>query len=82
MKRIIELILVIAYNLSLLAGASYLIVAHDFSAWIYLLALMFGAMCEAATLALVPILNWLLLISSRAFLQGMKMFSLYLAKAA
>ena len=43
MKRIIELILVIAYNLSLLAGASYLIVAHDFSPWIYLLVLMFGA---------------------------------------
>jgi hypothetical protein len=35
--------LVVFYNLALLAGASYLIVAHDLSAWLYLLALLFAA---------------------------------------
>ena len=43
MSRTIEIVLVIIYNLSLLAGASYLIVVHDFSAWMYLLALIFAA---------------------------------------
>ena len=43
MKRIIELILVIAYNLSLLAGSAYMIVEHDWSAWILVVALMFAA---------------------------------------
>lgn len=43
MSRTVEIVLVIAYNLALLAGASYLIVVHDFSAWLYLLALMFAA---------------------------------------
>jgi hypothetical protein len=42
-SRTVEIVLVIAYNLALLAGASYLIVVHDFSAWLYLLALMFAA---------------------------------------
>ena len=43
MSRTVEIGLVIAYNLALLVGASYLIVKYDFSAWIYLLALMFAA---------------------------------------
>ena len=43
MSRTVEIVLVIAYNLALLAGTSYLIVAHDFSAWMYLLALIFAA---------------------------------------
>ena len=43
MKRIIEIILVIAYNLSLLAGSAYMIAEHDWSAWILVVALMFAA---------------------------------------
>lgn len=43
MNRNLEIFLVLVYNLSLVAGTSYLIVAHDFSAWTYLLALMFAA---------------------------------------
>ena len=35
--------LVVFYNLALLAGASYLVVAHDLSAWLYVLALIFAA---------------------------------------
>jgi hypothetical protein len=31
------------YNIILFAGASYLIVAHDFSAWTYLIVLMLAA---------------------------------------
>lgn len=43
MTRNLEIFLVLAYNLALVAGTSYLIVAHDFSAWMYLLALVFAA---------------------------------------
>lgn len=43
MTRNLEIFLVLAYNLALVAGTSYLIVAHDFSAWLYLLALVFAA---------------------------------------
>lgn len=43
MNRTVEIILVVFYNLVLLAGASYLIAVHEFSAWIYLVALVFGA---------------------------------------
>lgn len=43
MNRNLEIFLVLAYNLALVAGTSYLIVAHDFSAWMYLLALIFAA---------------------------------------
>jgi hypothetical protein len=41
--KLVEVFLVLLYNLSLLAGASYLIIVYDFSAWIYLLALLFAA---------------------------------------
>lgn len=43
MNRNLEIFLVLVYNLALLFGTSYLIVVHDFSAWMYLLALMFAA---------------------------------------
>jgi hypothetical protein len=43
MNRNLEIFLVLMYNLALVAGTSYLIVAHDFSAWTYLLALIFAA---------------------------------------
>lgn len=43
MNRNLEIFLVLTYNLALVAGTSYLIVAHDFSAWMYLLALIFAA---------------------------------------
>ena len=43
MNRNLEIFLVLVYNLALVAGTSYLIVAHDFSAWMYLLALIFAA---------------------------------------
>jgi hypothetical protein len=43
MNRNLEIFLVLVYNLALVAGTSYLIVAHDFSAWMYLLALVFAA---------------------------------------
>ena len=39
----LEIFLVLLYNLILLAGASYLVVAHDFSGWIFFLVLLFGA---------------------------------------
>jgi hypothetical protein len=43
MERILEIILVIVYNLSLLAGSAYMITVHDWSAWILVVALMFAA---------------------------------------
>lgn len=43
MNRLVEIVLVIVYNLTLLAGTSYLVLYHDFSAWTYLIALCFGA---------------------------------------
>lgn len=43
MNRNLEIFLVLVYNLALVAGTSYLIVAHDFSVWMYLLALIFAA---------------------------------------
>lgn len=43
MTNLVEIFFVICYNLALLAGASYLVVVHNFSAWIYVLALIFGA---------------------------------------
>ena len=43
MARLIEIILVLVYNLSLLAGASYLVYYRDGSAWLYMLALCFAA---------------------------------------
>jgi len=42
-SRIIEIVLVIAYNLALLAGSAYMIVVHEWSAWILVVALMFAA---------------------------------------
>lgn len=38
-----EITAVLLYNLILLAGASYLVAVHDFSWWIFFLALLFGA---------------------------------------
>jgi hypothetical protein len=43
MKHVVVVFLVICYNLILVAGASYLVAIHNFSPWIYLLALIFGA---------------------------------------
>ena len=43
MNRNLEIFLVLVYNLALVAGTSYLIVVHDFSAWMYLLTLIFAA---------------------------------------
>lgn len=43
MNRLLEILLVIIYNLSLFAGASYLVYYKDASAWIYVLALIFAA---------------------------------------
>ena len=37
------ILLILLYNITLLAGASYLVYYKDASAWIYVLALMFGA---------------------------------------
>lgn len=37
------ILLILVYNITLLAGASYLVYYQDASAWIYALALMFGA---------------------------------------
>lgn len=45
-NRLVEIFLVCVYNLCLLAGACYLIQVYDWSAWILLLALMFGASWE------------------------------------
>ena len=43
MNRIVEIALVIIYNLALLAGASYLVYYKDASAWLFVLALIFAA---------------------------------------
>ena len=43
MNRIVEIALVIIYNLALLAGASYLVYYKDASAWLFILALIFAA---------------------------------------
>ena len=43
MNRILEVLIVVVYNLALLAGASYLVYYKDASAWLYLLALLFAA---------------------------------------
>jgi hypothetical protein len=43
MDNILKFILVGIYNLILFGGASYLIISHDFSAWIYLIALLLAA---------------------------------------
>lgn len=43
MNRLLEILLVIVYNLSLFAGASYLVYYRDASAWVYVLALIFAA---------------------------------------
>ena len=38
----VEIGLILLYNLILLAGASYLVVVHDFSWWIFFLVLLFA----------------------------------------
>ena len=43
MKQLTEVVLVMIYNLAILAGASYLYVMHDVSGWIFLLPLIFAA---------------------------------------
>lgn len=43
MNRNLEIFLVCCYNLSLLAGSAYMIVVHEWSAWILVVALMFAA---------------------------------------
>ena len=43
MNRNLEILLVCLYNLALLAGCAYMIVEHDWSAWILVLAVMFAA---------------------------------------
>jgi hypothetical protein len=43
MNRLLEIVLVIVYNLSLFAGASYLVYYKDASAWLYLVAIIFAA---------------------------------------
>ena len=43
MKQLIEVFLVMIYNLAILAGASYLYVEHDVSAWIFALPIIFAA---------------------------------------
>lgn len=43
MNRALEIVLVAAYNLALLAGASYLVYYKDASAWLFILALLFAA---------------------------------------
>ena len=39
----VDKLMILLYNIILLAGASYLVVEHDVTAWIYLIALFFGA---------------------------------------
>ena len=39
----LEMLFILVYNLSLLAGASFLVYYKDASAWIYVVALCFGA---------------------------------------
>ena len=43
MTRAFEFAVIATYNLALLAGASYLVYYKDASAWIFALALLFGA---------------------------------------
>jgi hypothetical protein len=43
MHKNIEILLVVLYNLALFAGASYLVVEHNVTAWVYFVALCFGA---------------------------------------
>lgn len=43
MSRNIEIFLVLTYNLALLAGACYMIQVYDWSAWLLVLVLIFGA---------------------------------------
>lgn len=40
MIGLVEVFFVLVYNLTIIIGATYLIIAHDFSAWIYLLAIL------------------------------------------
>jgi hypothetical protein len=39
----LEILFILVYNLLLLAGASYLVVVHNVTGWVYLVALCFGA---------------------------------------
>lgn len=39
----LAIFLILVYNLALLAGASYLVYYKDASAWLFVLALVFGA---------------------------------------
>ena len=39
----LEMLFILVYNLTLLAGASFLVYYKDASAWIYFVALCFGA---------------------------------------
>jgi MFS-type transporter involved in bile tolerance (Atg22 family) len=55
MNRLLEIVLVIMYNLVLLAGASYLVIHYEVTAWIYLIALCFGASWDDSRSLLVNI---------------------------
>jgi hypothetical protein len=39
----VDKLMILVYNLLLLAGASYLVVVHNVTSWVYLIALIFGA---------------------------------------
>lgn len=39
----VTVVVILLYNLLLLAGVSYLVFWHNASAWLYVLALLFGA---------------------------------------
>ena len=39
----LEMLFILVYNITLLAGASYLVYYKDGSGWLYVLALCFGA---------------------------------------
>lgn len=39
----VAILLILVYNLALLAGASYLVYYKDASAWLFVLAMVFGA---------------------------------------
>lgn len=41
--KLLEVGMVMLYNLALVAGASYLYVVHDVTGWIFLLPLIFAA---------------------------------------
>lgn len=43
MNRVLEVLLIVVYNLILLAGASYLVYYKDASAWVFAVAILFGA---------------------------------------